>query len=407
MRMLRRWSRDVRGGIAMTFAIAAPVLALLVCGAIDLAGVSAGKSALQSAADSAALNAAHQLGLIDESGVEARADAFIRETLKDSTDFTYTVAADVADKDRLVTITIEGNRPSFFANMLPPGGWNVTVHATAKPMARRPLCVLNSSNSKQDDLTLVDNARIYAPDCMISSNAGITVAGTGNMTAAAVQSSLAASGAIYPSAMVGAPEIADPFSSLAIKSDGLPCQLGDVLSILGLLSGDIPVPPGVHCGNFVAGKNQTLRLQKGEHYFLNSKLVLKSNAKLIGEDVTIVFGSNSSFEFTEQATVKLKGRKTGPYAGFVIATTRQNTRTFTISSDNAKELLGTIYVPNATLQITGTQNEVAEDSAWTVILAKQIEMTGSAKLVVNAEYDGSGVPVPKGVGPLSGVALSQ
>lgn len=405
--LLKAWLRDVHGGIAMTFAIGAPVLALIACGAIDLAAVSSGKSDLQAAADAAALNAAHQLDLTDDAGVQARADAFVRETVGDRTSFTFTVKADVAPDDSLVTITIDGNRPSFFANLLPPGGWDVTVRATAKPMARRPLCVLNTSNSSANNLTLTDQSKISAPECMISSNAGIAVTKSGNLSAAAVQSSLSATGAIYPSAMVGAPEIADPFASMAIKPDGLPCQLGDILSILGVLQGEFPVPPGVHCGNFVIGKNQTIRLQKGEHYFLNSKLILKSNAKLVGDDVTIVFGSNSAFEFTEKAQINLKGRRSGQYAGFVIATTRENDKTFTISSDNAKELLGAIYVPNATLKVTGTQNAVAEDSAWTVILAKKIEMTGSAKLVVNAKYEGSSVPVPKGVGPLSGAALTQ
>jgi hypothetical protein len=57
--------------------------------------------------------------------------------------------------------------------------------------------------------------------------------------------------------------------------------------------------------------------------------------------------------------------------------------------------------------VSGQGNEVADESAWTVILAKSLQLTGSARLVVNAEYGASPVPVPKGVGPLSNVALSQ
>lgn len=403
----RRLLDDIGGGIAMTFAIAAPVFALLACGAIDLATVASSKSALQAAADAAALNAAHQLTISDSAGIQARADQLVRAQLKDEGGFTYTVKAAVGGDGSDVTVAIDANRPSFFANLLPPGGWNVSVKSTAKPMARRPLCVLNSGPSGSDNLQLTGLAQMNAPQCMVHSNAGISVVMGAKLNAAAVQSSAAATGAIFPTAQVGAPQIADPFAAMRIKPDGLPCQLGDLLSVLGILQGTFHIPPGVHCGDITIGRNQKVVLQPGEHYFLNSRLILRHNAELVGEDVALVMGSRSSLNFSEQATVRLKGRKSGLFSGFVIATPRENTGTFAISTDNARELLGTIYAPNATLFVTGRNNSVAEESAWTVILAKQIEVAGSARLMVNAAYAGSGVPVPKGVGPLSGVALTQ
>jgi len=59
---------------------------------------------------------------------------------------------------------------------------------------------------------------------------------------------------------------------------------------------------------------------------------------------------------------------------------------FTISSDAARQLLGTIYIPSATLAVTGTSNRVADQSAWTVIVAKSIQLTGSPNLVINHNY---------------------
>ena len=43
-------------------------------------------------------------------------------------------------------------------------------------------------------------------------------------------------------------------------------------------------------------------------------------------------------------------------------------------------------------------NKVADQSAWTVIVAQAIQMSGSPNLVVNANYASSSVPVPGGVG---------
>jgi hypothetical protein len=67
-------------------------------------------------------------------------------------------------------------------------------------------------------------------------------------------------------------------------------------------------------------------------------------------------------------------------------------------------MLGTIYIPEARLVIEG-KDKVAEESDWTVIIAKQVNLKGSPSLVVNANYATSNVPVPIGVGPNKGAQL--
>jgi hypothetical protein len=84
-----------------------------------------------------------------------------------------------------------------------------------------------------------------------------------------------------------------------------------------------------------------------------------------------------------------------------MATHQDNTRDFQISSKNVKELLGTIYVPNAELVISAA-GSVAEESAWSVIVARAITLKNNPKLVINTSYLSSGVPVPEGVGPNTG-----
>ena len=50
------------------------------------------------------------------------------------------------------------------------------------------------------------------------------------------------------------------------------------------------------------------------------------------------------------------------------------------------------------------KDEVARDSAWTVIVARMLQLKGSPSLIINANYAASDVPVPDGVGPRSGGA---
>jgi hypothetical protein len=140
---------------------------------------------------------------------------------------------------------------------------------------------------------------------------------------------------------------------------------------------------------------------------MKGKLQLSDNSVLSGDDVIMIFDKNSDFTFKDSSQIKLRGRRSGPFSGFVIATTRENDHTFKISSTAAREILGTIYIPASTLEVDGTGNTVADQSAWTVVVAKAIKMKGSANLVVNANYNQSTVPVPKGVGPSSGVMLTH
>jgi hypothetical protein len=60
-----------------------------------------------------------------------------------------------------------------------------------------------------------------------------------------------------------------------------------------------------------------------------------------------------------------------------------------------------IYVPDAQLIVDGSA-DVARDSAWTVIVARMLQLKGSPSLVINANYSSSSVPVPDGVGPRAG-----
>lgn len=334
--LLKRFGLDSRGTLAVTFAIWVPIAAVLIAGAIDLASVNATHQSLQDAADAAALDAARQMGVANGAGLSARTTANVAAQLAGQSNFTYTVTTTTASNPPSVTVRIDANRTSFFGNLLPPGGWNMTSSSTAVQMSTVPLCVLQT----------------------------------------------------------GAPRITDPFANMNLSP---------------LIPACIPVPvilayttqtllPGVHCGNLRVSTGATLTLLPGEHYFKTGSLILEQNAVLTGDDVVLFFDDDADFQFTQTSDIRLRGRRTGQFAGFVLATTRQNNHTFNISSTSAHELLGTVYVPNATLAISGTQN-VADQSAWTVIVARNIRASGSATLVVNSNYSGSTVPVPMGVGP--------
>lgn len=396
----RPFFADVGGSIAIKFALSLPVIALIALGAVDLNAVMSSKSRLQDIADSAALAGARDLTLVDDNAAVERTQAFVLGHLADwsgAPEVERTIAVEEVDRQRAIRVQLHANRPSFFGNLLPPGGWNLHAEAAAMSVGMTPLCVLVTGGGGDKALNVKDTGRLQAPACMVHSNRDILVEG-GSISAALVQAVTSAAGVIRPRPGNGAAAIPDPFMDLPLP-EKQPCATKKEKA--DVTTGVIWLDPGVHCGGYKMAGTARLELRPGEHWFLGGHLEIKEDAELHGRDVVLLFDKKSKFDFKDRATVNLDGRKSGPYAGMVMVGTRGNTQDFIITSDHVESLLGVIYVPEAQLIIEG-KSEVARDSAWTVIVAKALQLKGSPSLIVNANYSASDVPVPQGVGPRQG-----
>lgn len=400
-RGLRRFAADQRAGVAQIFAIAVPLLAMVTAGGIDLTSVNADRTRVQDTADTAALAAAKQLSLSDAEAVVQRAHAFAHDRLQPLAErLHYQVAAAPADDRMSITVTIDGRRDSFFANLLPPGGWKVHATATATVMGQTPLCVLSTGSNTNHDVRLDDSSRITAAGCLVHANANIVARKSSAIVAHTVQASGAAEGDLQPEPQEGAPEIEDPFAGVDFDI-AEKCSLSLPLLLGGL--GVFELDPGYYCADIKVLKHQTLKLKPGKYYFRKgAKLELLEDSTLKGENVLLVFEKGSDFKFKDRAAIKLQGRRgeNDPHAGFVLATARGNTAQFEISSSAARELLGTIYLPDAVLVVDGKE-KIADQSAWTVVVARGIRLRGAPSLVINSDYAGTTVKPPDGVGPRS------
>jgi Flp pilus assembly protein TadG len=392
--LLAAFARCVRGATATIFALAVPAISLLACGAIDIAGVNGDRSAMQDAADATALAMAKQLGLASQTTLAAQAQTYAAGQLGAiATADGVVVTTTVGQNNSAVTVAITGARPSFFNNLFPPGGWRLAVTATASTLGQIPLCVLSSGSGS--NMQVQQTSTLTASNCLVQSNGNIAVDPTSSLSAGMAQASGTASGPITPTAQTGAPNISDPFASIAINPPllGL-CNPLDLVYDIGITL----LTPGTHCGNLTVKSGATAMLLPGVYYFAKGALTMQDNSTLTGTDVVLIFNDDAYFTFKDSSTITLTGKQSGPYAGLVIATTRTNTNTFTISSTSAKQLEGAIYIPDATLLVTGAGNTVAQQSAWTVVVAQGLQMQGSPNLVINANYTTSNVPVPVGVG---------
>lgn len=407
VRVTRRLLSSNSGSIALKAALVLPAVIVLGAGALDLTNVQSTKVRLQNIADAAALASAGDLAIAtDGSNAVERARSFVQANLAEwaqapAVEATYEVL-DI-DGQRAIRVTLNGHRPSFFGNLLPPGGWTFVAESTATSMSMVPLCVLVTGSSGSKLLNVKDSGRMNAPACMVHSNRDIDVEG-GSITAAAVQAVASARGFISPTAGTGAAEVVDPFANLDLDhSRKLLCSPEEKARPIKVSTGTHYIPAGKHCGGIDANGDARVFLEPGDHFFLGGHLIVKEGARLEGRDVVLFFDKASKFEFKDEATVSLDGRKIGAYAGMVMGGTRDNTQDFVISADHVESLLGVIYVPSAKLIVEG-KSDVARDSAWTVIVAEQVQLKGSPSLFINANYEVSDVPVPAGVGPRAGGA---
>lgn len=405
----RRFGRDKRGSIALKAALILPAVLMMGAGAFDLTQVQASKIRLQDIADSAALAAANDLSLAtDGSNAKERARAYVASHLVEWGEQAPTVVEsyEIVDVEgqRAIQVLLKGHRPSFFASLLPPGGWHFNARSTATTMGMVPLCVLVSGATGNRLLYVTDTSKLNAPACLVHSNRDIEAVGAASVTAASTQAVTTARGFITPTANTGAAAIEDPFTGLNLEREAglnLMCTVGELTNRIVVNSGTHYIRPGRHCGGIDAKGTARIVLEPGEHMFRQGHLVIDETARLEGRDVVAFFDAASRFEFKGQALVNLDGRKSGPYAGIVMGAMRDNRQDFVVSADHVESLLGVIYVPSARLIVEGTA-DIARDSAWTVIVAKEVHLRGSPSLFINANYDASDVPVPDGVGPRTG-----
>jgi len=390
-----------RGNVTLITALAlAPLSYAVLCG-VEVAGIAQSKAKLQGAVDAGALAGAGELSVSTrgDDGIRSTAIALATNAVSGMPDITQP-SFDVAfDRNGgTVSVTARAQFKSMFSGLV-TDKTPLAVTSTAETLSKTPLCVLQIDEVATIGANVTGRSVIRAPGCLVQSNSGISVTNLARIEAGVVQAVKTATGAISPTASVGALPIEDPFKDLNLTPPSGCLTSAESIQYSG--NETVSLPPGVHCEQIQINGNATMILEPGQHYF-KGEMQFNGNATLKGDDVVLIFDTNRAFSFGQNSTVNLTARKSGPLAGFLIATGRNNSTRFTISSNRVRELLGTIYMPGSELYISAAGN-VAQDSAWSVIVAKSLTLANNPVLVINKNYAGSNVPVPEGVGPSSGV----
>lgn len=394
--------RGQRGQLALITALIAMPMSVAVVFAAELTALSGERSKMQAAVDAAALAGAREIGVSggEERDIKGYTEQFAKELTNQTIPHVKTTFKAEQLADGAVRIDGVGTRNSFFGNMIPKGGFVIKVRAEGEALSKRPLCVVATGSSDvKRALDAKEQSRILAPNCLIHSNADMELSDKAAIDAGAIQASGIAEGLGYsPEADEGALVLRDPFQSRVIKNKKSKCSQGlkdGVVQQRRETKGVHKLSAGIKRWQYTATGTAEFRLGPGEHYFCQP-LTIEQQGKLTGDNVVLIF-ENGALTATGDAKVTLTGRQTGNWAGFVFVSDRDNEADTILSSSFVDKLLGIIYLPNGDLFINAKGN-VAEDSLWSVVIARNIAMAGGSTLVINDNYEGSGVPVPMGVG---------
>ena len=161
---------------------------------------------------------------------------------------------------------------------------------------------------------------------------------------------------------------------------------------------DTVLAPGVYCGGIEIRKGAKVEISDGMYVIKDGELQVSDTSQLIGTNVSFYFvGDKAGMFLKRETTISLSAPESGPMAGILMFSSRHNKRQkYWIRSNNARTLIGTIYLPNGQLWVE-TQAPVADQSAYTAIVAHSVHLRGEPNLVLNTDYDQTLIPGATGM----------
>ncbi|MEZ5792010.1 MAG: TadE/TadG family type IV pilus assembly protein [Nitratireductor sp.] len=425
MRIFSRFFHSRSGNFALIMAICAPVLFGMGGLATDYALLFNKRSDLQNLADAAALASAKELSIANmgDTEIEAVADEFVSANSVQPVDDginKMTVSTEINNTRNGVKIKLSYEWTPFFAQLFDPGVTPIVVSASAELAGQGLSCVVGlmpPQKYAKSSIHLENKAILSADNCAVYANTddpwAIRLDGTASLTA---QSICSGGGVlkfgkptVSPDPITDCPLIADPLASRTAPSFGACDETNYVASV------NETIHPGVYCGGLTITNGARVDLAPGVYVISGGKLKVDDGATLQGTKIGFFLtGDDSLIDFAPNSTIDISAPETGPLAGllfyedrnvsysfdfnplFINFSVPKDVRLHRIKSNNARNLLGTIYLPRSILLIDSNA-PVADASAYTAIVTGRLWLQAGPVLKLNADYSSTKVPVPGGL----------
>ena len=404
-----RFIADTKGNVALIFGILVPVIMGALGISVDYSAWITQQNRLQETADATVLAAANELYLAnaDKDQIAETAKAIVAAHNPKKHDEIET-SVEILNDVNAVRVELRQKGDMYFSSMFLPTPPTIRVTALARMNGGGRICVVALEESDEATITHKQRSSIIARECGIYSNStspyGITTESSGKFEAELTCSAGGISGSTSrfdPAPLTDCPQIEDPladrqpppFSGCDETKFKLPRKVREVVLF-----------PGVYCGGLHLSGDILVTLMPGIYIIKDGHLKVDKKAIVIGYNVGFYLtGEDTTIKFAAQSKIAFTAPKTGPMAGLLFFEDRNVPlgRKHDITSDDARLLLGTVYLPRGEAVIA-SKNPVADESAYTAIVARKIHLKNNTELYVNADYDATDIPVPTGLGPVGG-----
>jgi hypothetical protein len=278
----------------------------------------------------------------------------------------------------------------------------IRARAQAKTIGQRLACVLGLSELTPPGVQLWSNASLVAEGCDVYSNTslplGLVVQDNATLKADLICVSggyvALSPGAVKPKPLTDCPKFDDPLASRQAPKVG-GC---DHLAMI-IINQNKTLNPGVYCGGLTILGNSKVKLNPGVYIINNGLLKVSGTASMTGENVGFYLSGLLTLMFFDSGTtIDLTAPKDGPLAGILFFEDRKALplRIHRIGSNNARNLVGTIYLPLGILLVDANA-PVADNSAYTALVVRSLQLSEGPKLVLRSDYQSTDIPVPDGL----------
>lgn len=404
-RQLRRFTENEQASIAVKFALSLPLLFATMGASLDYGFMLREKERLQAASDAAAKAAALEFTLVDttKTDVTALAQVAVQSMMNANHDApggrVQVVGSAQTNPLRVTVDATQEFRGPF--GVLGGSAAVISVRSVAQVIGQPNLCVLALAADEAGAIELMTQAQMTGQNCAIYSNSTST-ASLRSRNDAMLKANLICSGGgvertkgnFAPEPITDCPQISDPLAGRAAPAVGACTSTG--LVIIGEAR---TLEPGVYCGGLSITGNAQVIFSPGVHVIKHGPFLVDGNATVTGEGAGFyLVGDGARFQFGPNTTIDLSAPTSGVMAGLLFheSRTQASIAEHVIRSDNARKLLGTIYLPRGDLRIDANK-PVADQSAYTAIVANTLRLFSGPNLVLNTNYEQSTVPVPEGI----------
>ncbi len=410
--LVKPFCRNEGGNIAITFAVASPLLFAVAGAAMDFTTYNLKSSTLQAASDAAATAAAKQMGLANatDAVITSTATNYLANQLSGD-DATATNQVTVDRTKASVHVTLTENWTPFLAHFLDASITPIVASSTAVLQGNAKLCILALNPAEQQTFRMMNSAHVDGTECGIYSNStnakGMVLQNSSSVTAKVICSSGGVSAnksQTNVTPQTDCPVVQDPLAGLAAPPVG-----GCTANGYTIATGAAALTPGVYCGGIKISGTASVSFAPGTYVVKDGPLSIAGTASANGKNVGFyLIGDAAILDFNGSATIDLSGSETGALAGLLFFGARNQSDGINhkISSTNVQNLTGTIYLPTGDLTIDPNA-AVAGSSAYTAIIVQRLRVQRGPTLVLNTNYGGTKVPVPEGVSSVGVVVLTN